>query len=449
MDLSNESDINALLVSGGLKYKGLALDAVLDSYRLDDRTHYGEPIDQQGFWRFDTVATSLAYSWRPTEWLTLVPKGIYNVQKPWVGKVGFPDENILHERIVHRVTGNLTAVAKIGDLSRAMFGVEAYDERAHQTSGPVPLQYKNGTTNYIDFQSIAAFGQYEFDSDIVNLTLGGRFQHHSYAGGAFVPRAAVTKSWERLNLKAMYGGSFRTPQIEMINLAIGKPIVPEHGTAYEFEAGYQFTDYLSLVSNAFYQQVKDVLVFGLTDTNEETYKNAEELSTLGVESQVRARDKWGNIALTHSYYRPVKNTEKDVYGTGDKSLNVGLAAHKLTLNASFPVTADLSVGTSALFLSNRRGYPAESLGVTVVDFGNLFVADLFANYRIGFFTIGAGVKNILDERVDYIQAYNAYGPPLPDKSREHFLTLSVNLTDNERDVSPPAAGFTSQRRGVL
>ncbi len=303
LDLSGRSDIDTVLLSGGVKFKGLAFDAVWDSYHVEDWTGYGEPYEAESSWNFDLFATSLAYSWKVTDWLTLVPKAIYDVQKPWVGTgpgwVGSGQQT--YDVRTQRATGNLTANAQIRDFSRALLGVEVYDDRAKaiRTLGE-ELQFEEGTSDSIDYQSVAAYAQYELDTDIANLTVGARFQNHSYAGNALVPRAAVTNAWHAFHAKAVYGQSFRTPQIELINYDAGRSVTPERATAYELELGYQFIESLSLVSNAFYQQINDILVFGGVQVDgmgaeAEAYFNSKKHSNYGVESQLRARDRWGNI----------------------------------------------------------------------------------------------------------------------------------------------------------
>ena len=42
-DMAGDSDIDTLLLTFGLDYKGLTVKGLLDSYHLDERTHYGEP----------------------------------------------------------------------------------------------------------------------------------------------------------------------------------------------------------------------------------------------------------------------------------------------------------------------------------------------------------------------------------------------------------------------
>jgi len=38
----------------------------------------------------------------------------------------------------------------------------------------------------------------------VNLSVGGRYESHEYAGSEFVPRLGVTRAWSKFHVKALF-----------------------------------------------------------------------------------------------------------------------------------------------------------------------------------------------------------------------------------------------------
>jgi len=431
-DMAGDSDIDTLLLTFGLDYKGLTVKGLLDSYHLDERTHYGEPQADTYDMDFDTFVASVEYDWGPLDRLTLTPKVTYDRQNPWAmeseewsaAQIG---GNYVIE--TERFTYNLIAVYEMSDSSSLEVGAESYHERAKatDTDDGTNLHFEDTTTDSVSYDSTAVFGQYEVDTSLANFTVGCRYQDHSYAGDAFVPRAGITKVWDRWHAKLLYGESFRTPQIELITLATAETIEPETATAYEMEVGYLLSDTISVVGSVFHASIEDILVFGLIEgSTVETYANREELSTYGFEGELRIRDEWGNASVGYSFYRPYKNTV-DTYDSGDDDLLVGFPAHKLTFNATYYLTKKFSANASGIWTSKRLGYNADTVGDTVVEFDPDFILDLFAEYRAGRLAIGAGVKNLFDERIDYVQPYNGWTPPLPDKSREFFVNLSMDI----------------------
>ena len=119
-----------------------------------------------------------------------------------------------------RVTYNLTNMYRPSDTSLITFGAEYYEDKGEALTMDAydKEEWFFWRQPDITFYNSSYFGQYETETPIGNLAVGGRYEHHSFVGGSFVPRFGLTKVWDKFHIKALYSEAFRTPNIENINL---------------------------------------------------------------------------------------------------------------------------------------------------------------------------------------------------------------------------------------
>jgi hypothetical protein len=132
--------------------------------------------------------------------------------------------------------GALLEVTPIDELS-ILAGVEGYGDFAWLNDTNLvggQTDFGGGRTS-VSYANVAAYGQVTWDNPYVNVAVGGRYEWNSQVGSNFAPRVALGKRIERLHLKALYSGAFRSPGIENINL--NPAITAEQTQVFEAELG--------------------------------------------------------------------------------------------------------------------------------------------------------------------------------------------------------------------
>jgi len=324
---------------------------------------------------------------------------------------------------VYRLSPAVQALAKISSASSLLVGAELNFDRAK--SKDASLYGFDAATFYdgsrtVGYEERAAFLQYELDTRYGSLALGGRYQHHSLAGAAFVPRIAATKAWQNVHVKALYSQAFRTPNINVIRGALDTRIDPERTTSYETEVGYQFGERLFLVADVFHVSIEDIIVYTVLSPTSFGYHNHSQVSSYGSEAELRYAGPRFGATLGYSYYRAAKNAVP-AYNAGDKALFLGIPAHKGTASVTLRPTAGLSLNVNGSAISTRRGFRFPGMGIET--FAPEILINAFAEYRKEGLIFGLGVSDVLDERRLFLQPYNGGGAPLPGKGREIFFRL--------------------------
>jgi iron complex outermembrane recepter protein len=444
VDLDGNSDIKALFLNAGVEYKDLEVRFLYDVYNVDDVTEYGW-IRPRYNNDFESYGVSAKYGFEISDAVTLNSKVTYAYQEPW--RIDIPGEE--YKISTQRVTANLTGVGKLGALGPVdsldlLAGFEFYSDHAKADTYGAGDEgsYYNGQRT-VDYQNYAGFLQTDMNSRWFNLTVGGRYHYHSEVGGKFVPRVAITRAWDKFHAKGLFSQAFRTPQIEIIQFggvdSTGDPsIEPETATTYELEAGYRFTDNISIVANAFWIDIEDILVYSSVD---DSYQNSGSVANYGFESELRFADTWGSVAMGYSYYRNHRNdnpsfcTDGPVFYLPDYSPNpdytncgedngllLGFPAHKLTFNGTYLITDHFSFNLNGAYISERVTYEVGMLGRKRLN--AQVYANVFLQYQLSDFSVGIGVRDLFDNEYAYVQPFDSGVRELPGKGREFFIKAS-------------------------
>jgi hypothetical protein len=274
----------------------------------------------------------------------------------------------------------------------------------------------------------------------VNVTAGGRLEWNQAVGVNVAPRVAVTRQLDRVSLKALYGGAFRNPGIENLNLA--PTIRPERTHVVEAEVGVPLGDLAYVSANGFYTLLTSPIIYGVDQaTGDETYRNGGAVSTAGAEALLRVRGRKGSLTVTGALAAPVVAADVDTYlvpGAAQTSL-LGMPLVKATAFGRLRATEHVSFGGSAVFCSGRQALVTAS---EVLD-GRGVVSTLPAALLL---TVWAGVDdlvlpglsaqlgvgNLLDANVAFVQPYDGGLPPMPGRGRELYLRLSYAFGEASR-----------------
>lgn len=330
---NGNSEVNPMMLNMNMKYKGLSLKFLADEYRMTNRTvFFVNAPDSIGAMEsnFFNYQADLSYDIEINENFTLSPRINYTRQHPWLvkeEKVKYIDVmdpgsygGIYGDLKAERFTEGLTASYDINEDINILVGAEHYYDFGEDnsigtidttTGNLVPVTFSNGEKT-VEYENMSAFLQGLVKTDFVNITGGLRFDNHSAFGNSFVPRLALTRSWDNFHVKALFSQAFRAPSIANINL--NNDIEPEITQVTEVEGGFRPSKNMYFTMNLFDNIIHDPIVYFYDEeTDNEGYKNGGKINTRGVETEYKYRGKWGYATVNYSYYILNENTVAD-YG---------------------------------------------------------------------------------------------------------------------------------------
>jgi len=313
-------------------------------------------------------------------------------------------------------------------------GSEFYQDKAKDNTDSSYFSNGEQTVSYYNY---AFFTQGLIKTRFVNFIVGARFDKHNEYGDAFVPRVGLTKKYRRFHFKALYSNAFRAPSIENISSADSLGMKPEFTQVMELELGYQVTRKSIFTVNVYDIQTRDPIIYYTSQdsSNTDLYTNYGKSGTRGIEAEYRIKAKWGHITMNYAFYTadlPIKDTDKvAVYQTEEPASLLAFANHRFNLNACWNITKDLSVNATASVYGKRWAITAlDSLDNSVYEqLDPVILLNFFVRYNTPLkgLSIGAGVYDALNQKINFIQPYDGGHPPLPGPSREIIFRLSYDL----------------------
>ena len=402
--------VNVTLKAGGFQARFLT-----DQYQGDQQDTYGVSLPRAIAQRFTSNALDLRFEWKATANLTLTPYAVYRDEKPW-----WTDAADLQSSFkiwtTRQKEGVLLDFQK--DAWDLQGGAEAMADKATIAPGNAPYYpFLNGTSD-VSYQDSALFGQAQYLGE-VNLTLGGRFEHHSEAGNAFVPRFALTKVLGLWHCKFLAAQSFRTPNSEVINspLVVGTTIDSEKTTSYEFEVGRQVGAGI-LALNVFDMKVAKPLVYTAVGAAS-GYANAETIESKGFELQYQARFSWGFLNAGYDWHT-MKNPVSAWAVPGDDTQSLGMPSQSGSVQAGIKLGEGWTFNPNLHFLGSRQAYfyQAAAQGLVLQTRSADLTLGGTLVYVQGPWTASLGVYDATDRNVPYLQPYNGGHPPMQGMGRE-------------------------------
>jgi outer membrane cobalamin receptor len=419
LNMANASDLNPHFVNIDLKYGHFSSRFLSDNYRLHSYDGYGEIAENPMKVDFQMWAYLAKYHYDFNQDLKLNIEGGYQHDQSWTSDNGIP-EDLIKNIVEHSwLKSRLNYV--LNDQLQFAGGLEFYlDKSTDKALNPRTVP---------NFNNYTLFLENDYKSKWGNITTGVRYEHHNIFGSAIVPRLALTNIIEQFHYKLLYGHSFRTPVA--YNVYLNREIQTEKNKVFEAEIGYQIHKNMTITTNVFHNMATNSIIYDvLSITGLDTYFNStEKMGTRGIETEWRFKEKWGNVALNHSYYQKIygsaENQKVFDFQTGNeiKSVSLAFPTHKTTLNATFNLTPQLTLNSSLIFYSSRYGYDGvDNVGNAYLKkFPASALANVFLRYKPTWFKngdIGIGIYDIFNDKFRFIQPYNGGHNPLPAPSRE-------------------------------
>ena len=427
--------LDPVFVDATVAWRGLRARLIHDDYRQGATSAYGVALPGAEL-RFRTTLADLSWDTRPLEKVSLKARLNLRAQTPWQSQDRRTE--LFYDKTATRLLAGVTARWTPNDVFQLSGGLEGFWDHAWLNDvRAVGSQTTFAGAPTVNYGNFAAWAQGELTTSIVNVTAGARLEAHSAIGLNLAPRVALTRQLGRFNAKLLYGGAFRSPGIENLNLAPQSGLKAERSHVFEAEAGATLSDIGFASLNGFYTLIALPIIYGIDPASgEESYRNGGAISTAGVEALVRVRGNAGHVNFSYSLALPVVATDVDTWlhpELGTRAPLLGMPAQKLTLSGRLNLNRFFSVGGSAVFLSGRYGFAPSDLLDGTGRIGWLGEAVLL-NAWLGVDHLGldglsvqAGVGNVLDANVPFVQPYDGGSAALPGRGREFFVRASLSL----------------------
>jgi outer membrane receptor for ferrienterochelin and colicin len=418
VSLINTTHADPLMLNAGFRYNGLSIRALYDKFQTSD---------PESNVSFQNLALDAQYKIKVSERVSLTPRMQYLNQIPWY--YDYPetpgtDFEVRALRKLAQVEGDFSISRKASLNFGALYFADKSVEMATDET-------------MLSMSNIALYAQALIRHRLANATIGFRFEKNNKYAAAFVPRIALTKKVENLHFKMLYSASFRSPSLQNVQLDT-TGATPEKSNVFEFEVGYQFTPEMLLSLNAFHISTRDIIIYGSEGEGEdfnEWYESYEKSGSKGVELVYSIRKKKWYAHVTYSFSQAISDNTVDKYMVPQTNKQyVGMAAHKLTLNANINLSRKLSVSPTLMFSGERYAYTKvdENFDPVAEPLGTYTLLNLFINYKnlLPGLTIGGGAYDVFDAKPVIPQAYNGGSGaylPIPGRGREYLIKLSYQI----------------------
>jgi outer membrane cobalamin receptor len=428
-DLTGLSKLDNTFVNVGLSFKSFSFRAIADLYSTTTIDEYEEIGTEAVTQNFDSYFMELSHNLNPAKKFSVITKLNYKQQSPWRIEESMSESYELYTTTNKRYTANSTAQWDPTNSLNITFGGESFFDNS--INEDTIVKFNSTGTNTLDYYNYAFFAQVLWKNKIATFAAGARQNYNSKFSSNLVPRFGITRAIGRLNLKALYSLSYRTPGAQ--NIDLGENISPEITKVTEFELGFKFSRNLYMVVNAFDMETSDPIIYYYDPIlDEEGYINKERTGTQGIEAELKFISRAIKINAGYSYYTAENKPALENYEVpeNEKAL-LGLANDKAFLTISSP--SNKKIQASVQLIGKGIRYAIDSLdgdnpvyrtydpSVKIncsLSFNNLFVKGI---------NLSLGVYNVLDEADIYIQPYNSLHAPLPGRGREYRVQLSYRL----------------------
>ncbi|MBK8613008.1 MAG: TonB-dependent receptor plug domain-containing protein [Flavobacteriales bacterium] len=266
------------------------------------------------------------------------------------------------------------------------------------------------------------------------LTAGSRVEYNTLAELLFAPRIAYVGLFGPLHFKLQAAKAFKTPTFQNIDLAVNTGgLRTESARTYEAEIGFRSQSRWDLSIVAFRSELHAPIVYVYTEASGDSYINRTRSASDGAELRLRYTS--GALQLFGSYGRYTADTawtdlpEIELPQGTDKAF-LGAPHQKATLTGLLKIGTQLDLRAAGIWQSEACSYAFRDDSETDLDL-QLHPATLRLDMGIGYrsrlvegLTLVAGCRNILDQRLELLSAYNNGLAAFPLNGRE--WTLQIN-----------------------
>ncbi len=428
--MKGNSDIQNHYANAELEYKKFRIRFISDIYRLQTRDNYTTATSKPYTEHFDSYILELKKDISLSPKFKLYPRVSYKRQLPWQF-TGNAENNEMEPYHIgsEKLTGKLSAGYDPSEKLSVQSGFDVSDNKA--TDYQEGSYFNNGEKT-IQLTNKAAFLQSVIRLGFADFTVGARYNFSNLYKPSFLPRIGITRVYKKFHVKCLYSQAFRLPSIENINY--GTDIQPEKTSVLEIEGGLLINEKMVVTLNAFDIRTNNTIVYYYDVFNDEdSYVNFSRSGTRGIELVYKIKDRWGWAEFNYAYYKAGNHFNVENYRVEQNDqLLLGLPAHKMTLKGCIKIHEQWNISPSMTFSSARYGCIGFDAGQQNIlkRYPESFTAGIYLlhdDFMVKGLDLAAGVSNITNSKIQYLQPYNSYHPPIPGQSREFTLKLTYHM----------------------
>jgi outer membrane cobalamin receptor len=412
VDLGDVSESNPSLLSFDLRTGATRLAVFGEWYGTTQTTNYGE-IAAPNESDFPQLSARLGTSVPVGGQWRIEPRLQLHVQQPWRAIIGVPVA-LQSPDVVSRQLAGVDAVGPLGAAADLRLGAELGRDAIRQFNAA----YFVGDDARTAFLRAAAWAEAQAEWRGFSATAGLRLDVNSAYGAAVSPRVAVTRSWDRAHVKALYGRAFHAPAF--YQAASG--MRPELSDTLEAEVGAALRPWLYVTASAFRVRVARTFVYTVevdpvTGGAIEGYVDVGSTGTDGAEASIDARTGGfaGNLAVIG---QAANEGTADAYSVrAAPNAHVGLPNVRGVARASQTVGAFTFGGVVGVmgprWSKAGNGTPRDTRLPTAATL------DLSTSVRPHpAFDLAIDVHDLFDTALPSVQPYDGGHAPLPSAGRE-------------------------------
>jgi outer membrane cobalamin receptor len=428
------------LLNIGGKFHDFSFRYIGDRYSADNQDQFFQISDYPIEQKFDQDRAEVKYSTEIAERLTGTFQLNYGNDQPWTnGDAGkelelsdpYKFTAVAFNQRMDRRSATAELLYNADNVYSILAGARYYEDhgRGFRVDG-------TRTPNF-DANDKAVYAEAIINSTLATATLGTRFEDNSNYGSAWVSRAALTRSESDWHTKLQLAQSFRPPgfQNTIAQFEPGDPdykIEPEKTLVGEIEGGHAIGDKVYATVTLFEARTDDSITYFYDNEHGDSYHNAGEFSSRGVEGTAKYLFDKGSLALTYAYLQAnelipeyqIRTPAGDVI---DDKRFVGLAPHMGTLSGTYQFSPKFRFSSALSYQSakyantsvNEDDIPVpERINPTWMWRAALLSKDVGMK-NLDF---QLGVNNILDDDIVYTRnSGKSYHAPMPALGREFFV----------------------------
>jgi len=378
---------------------------------------------------FKNILSEINYTISPNSKWKITPQFNYKHQRPYLDKE--MENYTVYSKYNLGVNFSYTVNKKLNIIG----GAASFVETGKIVSSIGENVFYTGKKE-VDYNTTNAYLQTNFDFKFAKIFAGVRYDLHSKVDASFSPRIGITKVYNKFHYKLLYSHAFRTPSIGNINL--NRDIKAEKTRVAELELGYKLNANMYVGTNLYHMEIKDPIVFSFnTEVGSTIYDNYNKTGSRGIEFEYRARYKMWSTNISYSFYSSEGINKVALYQAETESGSVvkdqmkANPNHKLTVNSTYQISPDISLNLGYIFMGEKYAYIDSDQYQSSVPASHILNTHLhIKNIATKNLSLGIGVYNILDKKLDYVQAYggkNNIDFPFPGRSREFNVQLKYRF----------------------
>lgn len=442
------ADVNAANVNVLTAYKDTSLRFIVDRYRTPT-LYFDYPADypwNQIEERYDSVHLELKHDVKLTKSITITPNIFYKKEWPYYtdfrkDEVDGLDPSALkaasynYRNTTEKKGGGFNLNVDFTDKTNLTAGYQGYVNAIYRPKDAIPVvdEVFNGDpdNDHMAYRDDAVYLQLMNYNDILNITVGARYDKTDAFGSNFAPRVGFTKVIGKFHGKYMLAQSFRVPGGILQNDARRAPgidrVNPERAVSNELEAGYQLTKSLWVSLNLFDIKMRDTIFYDTApeDPTSGYYANGGFIRARGAESEIKLLTDSLDTTLTYAYTTIVDDEIRTFTNPANSHAPIGAPQHRGGLVMAYKVTRQYSVLPSVTVLGKtyaNKSYIEETQEPEFAEYKPIGIANLGVRGKdVMFqgFELDLTCHNLTNADYWIPQGYRALYPaaPLPGMSR--------------------------------